>query len=76
MTDNAALRERVRELGERDWDVSAIEKRYKKLLAEGIPGKKFDRNDLLKNKQEILDRVQQRADGCLRVVAYERADFC
>ena len=36
MTDYEALKARVQELAERDWDIPAIEARHKKLLADGI----------------------------------------
>ncbi|UCG67357.1 MAG: C-GCAxxG-C-C family protein [Deltaproteobacteria bacterium] len=62
MADYEALKTRVQELAERVWDVPAIEARFKKLAAEGIPRKTLDRNEILANKQEILDRVQRRAE--------------
>jgi hypothetical protein len=37
MADYEALKTRVQELAERVWDVPAIEARFKKLAAEGIP---------------------------------------
>ena len=61
MADYEALKAKVQELAERVWDVPAIEARYKKLTTEGIPGKALNRDDILANKQQILDRVQQRA---------------
>ena len=62
MADYEALKARVQELAERDWDVPALEARYKKLAAEGIPRKTLDRDEVLANKQQILDRVQQRGE--------------
>lgn len=62
MADYEALKARVQELAERDWDVSAIEARYIKLAAEGIPGKTLDRDEILANKQQILGRVQRRGE--------------
>ncbi len=62
MADYAALKTRVDELAERAWDVSAIEARYKKLAAEGMPRKTLNRDEILVNKQQILDRVQRRAE--------------
>ncbi len=62
MTDYEALKVRVQELAERAWDVPAMEARYKKLVAEGIPRKTLNRDEILANKQQILDRVQQRAE--------------
>jgi C_GCAxxG_C_C family probable redox protein len=62
MADYEALKRRVEELAKRDWDVLAIEARYKKLVAEGIPRKKLERDEILANKQQILNRVQRRAE--------------
>jgi C_GCAxxG_C_C family probable redox protein len=62
MTDYKALKARVQELAERDWDMPAIEARVRKLLEDGIPRKDLDPEDLLTNKQQILDRVQLRAE--------------
>ena len=62
MADYEALKKRVDELAERAWDVPAIEARYKKLAAEGIPRKTRNRDEILANKQQILDRVQRRGE--------------
>jgi len=62
MADSAALKKKADELGERQWDVAAIEARVRKMSSEGIPGKKLDPKELLARKGEILDRVQLRAE--------------
>jgi len=62
MADYEALKARVQELAERDWDVPEIEARGKKLLEDGIPKKDLNPQYLLVNKQKILDRVQLRAE--------------
>jgi C_GCAxxG_C_C family probable redox protein len=62
MADYEALKVRVQELAERDWDVPALEARIKKLTAEGIPKKKLDPKEMLANKEQILDRVQRRGE--------------
>jgi C_GCAxxG_C_C family probable redox protein len=62
MTDYEALKVKVQELAERDWDRPAIEARYQKLAAEGIPRKTLDREEMLAKKEQILDRVQRRAE--------------
>ena len=61
MADYQALRARAQELADSVWDVPAIEARYRKLSEEGIPGKTLDRDEILANKRQILDRVQRRA---------------
>jgi C_GCAxxG_C_C family probable redox protein len=62
MADNGTLKARVQELADRDWDKPAIEASCKKLLEFGIPRIELDPRYLLSNKQQILDRVQQRAE--------------
>jgi len=62
MPDYAALKQKVDELAARAWDVPAIEARVRKLAQEGIPRKKLDPKELLANKQQVLDRVQRRAE--------------
>ena len=62
MTDYDVLKARVQELAERNWDEAAIKVRIRKLSQEGIPPKELDPRELLANKEEILDRVQLRAE--------------
>ena len=62
MPDYAALKKKVDELAEREWDVAAIEARVRKLAAEGIPKKKLDPKEMLANKEQILNRVQLLAE--------------
>jgi len=62
MTDYEALRLRVKELAERAWDVPGLEAKVRRLSAEGIPKKKLNPEEMLANKEEILDRVQRRAE--------------
>ena len=62
MADHSALKAKVQELANRDWDEPAIEARCRKLLEDGIPRKDLDPQYLLANKQQILDRVQKRAE--------------
>ena len=62
MPDYEALKAKVQELAERDWDRPAIEARYQKMAAEGIEKKTLNRDEILANKQQILDRVQRRGE--------------
>jgi len=62
MADYEALKARVEELGERVWDEPAIEARVRKLAEEGIPTKTLNRDEILSDTPQILDRVQRRAD--------------
>ncbi len=60
MADYDALKARVQELADREWDRPTIEARYQKMVEEGISKKTLNRDEVLANKQQILDRVQQR----------------
>jgi hypothetical protein len=62
MADYAALKKKVDELAERVWDFEGIKARVNKMTKEGIPKKKLDSKKLLAKKDEILDRVQLRAE--------------
>jgi hypothetical protein len=62
MTDYAALKKKVDELAERVWDIEGIKARVNKLVKQGIPKKKLDPKELLAKKNEILNRVQLRAE--------------
>lgn len=62
MSAKEGLKAKVQELEGRKWDVQAIEARFRKLEAEGIPQKILDRAYILAHKQQILDRVQRRAE--------------
>ena len=54
MADNAMLKKKIDELAERTWDIPAIEARYHKMAAEGIPKKTLHRDALLANQPQIL----------------------
>jgi C_GCAxxG_C_C family probable redox protein len=62
VADYEALKARVQELAERDWDRPAIEARYRNLAEQGIPSKTLRRDEALAKKQQILDRVQRRGE--------------
>jgi len=62
MVANEAIKAKLQELEERVWDVQVIEARYRKMKAEGIPQKSLDRDEIIANKQQILDRVERRAE--------------
>jgi len=62
MADYAALKKKVDELAEREWDVAGIQARVDKMKAEGIPQKKLDPREMIANREQILDRVQLRAE--------------
>jgi C_GCAxxG_C_C family probable redox protein len=62
MPDYVALKRKVDELAEREWDVPALEARIRKLAKEGIPKKKLNPKEMLANKEQILDRVQLQAE--------------
>jgi len=62
MADKEKLRKKVQELSERAWDIPALEARIKKLSEKGIPKKKLNPKELLANRQQVIDRVRQRAE--------------
>ncbi len=62
MADYEALKKRVDELAERDWDEPGLQARIRKLAVEGIPRKTLERDEILAKKEQILDRVQRRAE--------------
>ena len=62
MADYEALKARVQELAEREWDGPALEARIRKLSKDGFPRKKLDPQEMLANKEQILDRVQRHAE--------------
>jgi len=62
MPDLEYLRTRVETLSTRDWDLPAIEARFQKLLTEGMVKKTLPAEEIVLQKQEILDRVQGRAE--------------
>ncbi|OGO30113.1 MAG: hypothetical protein A2Z29_07350 [Chloroflexi bacterium RBG_16_56_11] len=62
MPDYVALKKKVDELAERTWDVAGIRARVNKMARSGIPRKKLDPKVMLANKEQILDRVQRRAE--------------
>ena len=61
MAKAKALQTRIQELAEREWDLPAIESRFQKLCQEGTlqkPPLSLDPSA----RQELLDRVQRRAE--------------
>ena len=62
MVDHQALQAKVNELAGRKWDLPAIGARCQILTAQGIPRKALSRDSIVANKQQILDRLQRRAE--------------
>lgn len=59
---NSMLKDKVEELAKRNWDSETIKNSFYKLKNDGIPRKKLNGADLIRNKEKILNRVQQRAE--------------
>ena len=59
MADYDVLKAKVQELAARDWDMRAIEARYRRLAKEGIAKEPRAPAEILANRQQILDRVQR-----------------
>jgi len=64
MADYEALRARVQELAEREWETKAIEGWFKTVMTEDIPKKTILTDEIVAKKQEVLDRVQRKAEEC------------
>jgi len=63
MQKENVLNERRELISKREWDLPAIEKRFRDIEKNGIPQKEpLTRETTLKNKEEILERVQTRAE--------------
>lgn len=62
MAEHESLKARVQELAEREWDLEAIIARYRRMAEEGIPRKTLNPQEILANREQILDRVQRRAE--------------
>ncbi len=66
--DYPTLKTRVRELANGPDDRAAVEARLKKLSSEGIPKKQIIPDEVVANRQEVVDRIQKRAED------YEQID--
>jgi len=62
MAEHESLKARAQELAEREWDMEAIVARYRRMAEEGIPRKTLNPEEMLANREQILDRVQRRAE--------------
>lgn len=66
--DYAALKVKVLELSKGPEDKAAVEARLKKLSSAGIPPPKITLEEIIANKQKIIDRAQKQAEE------YEQVD--
>ena len=64
MADLKILKKRVQELAEKAWDVERIRAWFYKLNEEGIPRKTLLHGEIIANKSEVLERVQQKGEEC------------
>ncbi len=62
MEKREEFRERIEELGKREWDDEAIKARVEKFIKEGVPKKDISKETLQANKEQILDSVQRKAE--------------
>ena len=56
------LKAKVEELAKGPEDRTAVEARLKELSQHGIPAKKLDPDEVIGNRNDILDRIQRRAE--------------
>jgi C_GCAxxG_C_C family probable redox protein len=61
--DYETLKRRVNKLADGPENRAAIEERLKRLSEHGIPEKKIDPDEIVKNKEQVLDRVQKMAEA-------------
>lgn len=62
MPQTEIFKTRIHELMNREWDLPAIKSRYLELSQHDIPSKPIDPQGIVSQKEQILDRVQQRAE--------------
>jgi C_GCAxxG_C_C family probable redox protein len=62
MADIQTLKDRVEELIRRNWDRTAIEEKFTRLMHDGIPRKKLRPAEILSDRQRVVERVQRRAE--------------
>ena len=61
--DYEALKKKVNVLAEGLENKAAIEEKLKRFSEQGIRTKKIDPDEIIKNKEEVLDRVQKMAEA-------------
>jgi hypothetical protein len=64
MVEHAVLNEKMQELVDRAWDIEAINAWFSKLNTEGIPRKTLLKEAIIAGKEEILYRIQRKAEEC------------
>jgi len=64
MVDKEMFNKEIQELAERAWDTEAISAWFNKLSEEGIPRKTLLREEIIANKEEVLERVQRKGEEC------------
>jgi C_GCAxxG_C_C family probable redox protein len=62
MANFQELQTKLEELADRQWDLPLIEARCRIIAERGIPQKELKREAIIAGKQEILDRIQRRAE--------------
>lgn len=62
MADYQQLQTKLKELAERKWDLTAVENRCRLFATQGITKKELKPEDVVSNRQQILDRVQRRGE--------------
>ena len=62
MVSLALIEARLEALSSRDWNLPAIEARFERLVDQGIPKKARRKEEIISQKEIILDRVQRRAE--------------
>ena len=64
MVEYKQLNEKIRRQAEKVWDVASIGAWLRGITANGIPKKTLDLKEIANHKEQVLDRVQLRAEEC------------
>jgi hypothetical protein len=64
MVDRERLLASAGEKFEKKWDAGAIKSWFDVVTRDGIPHRGISPGDAIQRRQEVLDRVQRRAEEC------------
>jgi hypothetical protein len=64
MVDRERLLAAARERFEKKWDVGAIKSWFDTVTRDGIPDRGIPPGEAIQRRNEVLDRVQRRAEDC------------
>jgi len=62
MVDHKTIKKRTGELVARDWNLAEIKDRFATIFDQGVDSQKLSKEEIVSQKQEMLDRVQRRGE--------------